>query len=397
MNSIFQICVEGNTGSTGRIAESLGILALQQGWESYIAFGRFPRQSRSNLIPIGFKRDVFLHGLRTRILDEHCLGSEAATRKLIKKIEETQPAIIQLHHLHGYYINIKILFEYLASASIPVVWTFHDCWSITGHCCHFEFIGCQKWKTECNQCSQKKEYPASLIIDRSKENYYLKKRLFNSVKDMTIVAVSKWLDSVIKESFLSGIKRKVIYNGIDVDVFKPENRGSIVKSKLNIENKYVLLGVANRWSKHKGINEFFELSKIIKEDTVILLIGLSRNQIKGLPKNIIGLKKTENEKELRDYYEAADIYINLSVEESFGLTTAEALACGTPAIVYNSTACPEIVDERTGLVVERQNIEALLHAIDIIKSKGKLYFSTYCRERAVKFFNKEERLTEYIE
>jgi len=221
--------------------------------------------------------------------------------------------------------------------------------------------------------------------------------LFNSVKDMTIVAVSKWLDSVIKESFLSGIKRKVIYNGIDVDVFKPENRGSIVKSKLNIENKYVLLGVANRWSKHKGINEFFELSKIIKEDTVILLIGLSRNQIKGLPKNIIGLKKTENEKELRDYYEAADIYINLSVEESFGLTTAEALACGTPAIVYNSTACPEIVDERTGLVVERQNIEALLHAIDIIKSKGKLYFSTYCRERAVKFFNKEERLTEYIE
>ncbi len=338
-----------------------------------------------------------MHGLRTRILDRHCLGSKAATIKLIKKIKETKPGIIQLHHLHGYYINIEILFEYLASASIPVVWTFHDCWSMTGHCCHSEFVGCQKWKTECNHCPQKREYPASLFFDRSKENYYLKKRLFNSVKDMTIVAVSKWLDSVIRESFLGNIKRRVIYNGIDIDVFKPENSINIIKDKFKKDNRFVLLGVANKWSTRKGYNEFIELSKNIEEDTVIVLIGLSNSQIKGLPKNIIGLNKTESQKQLRDYYEAADIFLNLSVEESFGLTTAEALACGTPAIVYNSTAGPEIVDVQTGLVVERQNMESLLKAIDVIKMIGKASFSKSCRERVVKFFNKEERLYEYFE
>ena len=197
MPTIFQICVEGNTGSTGRIAEEIGILAIQKGWNSFIAYGRFPRPSKSNLIQIGTDFDVYLHGLETRLFDRHCLGSKTATHNLVKQIKEIKPDIIHLHHLHGYYINIEILFDFLANASIPVVWTFHDCWSVTGHCAYFDFAGCEKWKTECNNCPEKREYPASIFIDRSRKNYYLKKSLFTSVKKMVVVPVSDWLKNIV--------------------------------------------------------------------------------------------------------------------------------------------------------------------------------------------------------
>ena len=225
MPVLFQICVEGNTGSTGRSAEEIGNLAIQKGWGSYIAFGRFPRPSNSHSIRIESNWGVYLHGLKTRLFDQHCLGSVNATRKLVRNIERIKPDIIHLHHLHGYYINIKILFEYLANTTIPVVWTFHDCWSFTGHCAHFDHIGCEKWKTECNHCPQKKEYPSSYLLDRSRKNFIEKRELFNSIRNLTIISVSRWLDEKVRVSFLSEKSRKVIYNGIDTDLFRPELKG----------------------------------------------------------------------------------------------------------------------------------------------------------------------------
>jgi len=396
MPKLFQICVEGNTGSTGRMAESLGILALQQGWESFIAFGRFPRTSKSNLIQIESNWGIFLHGLQTRFFDRHCLGSKQATRKLIAQIKAIKPDIIHLHHLHGYYINIEVLFNFLAKASIPVVWTFHDCWSITGHCAHFDFIGCNKWMTECNHCPQTKEYPASFLIDRSRKNYRLKKELFTSVLSMRVVTVSNWLDGIVHNSFMRDIPRHVIYNGIDIDLFKNENYCN-VKEKLEIVNRFMILGVSSPWGKRKGLNDFIELSKIIGKDDIIVLVGLDDAQIKDLPFNIIGITRTENQEQLKDLYATADVFLNLSVEETFGLTTAEALACGTPAVVYNATACPEVIDSETGIIVSKNDFKGLLDAIDTIKKKGKEYYSVKCRTRAVKNFNKNDRLQEYID
>jgi len=397
MPTLLQICVEGNTGSTGRMAEGLGIFVMRKGWESYIAHGRFRRKSQSHRIRIGSDWEVFLHGLKTRFLDKHGLGSKLATKKLIRRISDIKPDIVHLHHLHGYYINIEILFKFLSEADIPVVWTFHDCWSITGHCSHFDFIGCEKWKTECYNCPQRKEYPASLIIDRSRKNYHLKKLLFTSVKRMTIVPVSNWLNSVVKESFMSKIPVRVIYNGIDINAFTPQADDKEVRKIFNIGKRFMILGVASPWGNRKGLNDFIELSKLLEEDCVIILIGLNFSELKKIPGNIIGLAKTENQQQLKDLYVAADLFMNLSVEETFGLTTAEALACGTPAVVYNATACPEIIDNDTGLVVDKQDFKGLVNAINTVRKNGKEHYSKACRTRAVSLYDKDDRYAEYFD
>lgn len=396
MRKLLQICVEGNTGSTGTIAEGIGEIAISMGWSSFIAFGRFPRESKSKLIKIGNHLDLILHGLETRFFDRHGLGSRIATKKLIRRIKQIEPDIIHLHHLHGYYINIELLFKYLLESNIPVVWTFHDCWSITGHCTYFDYIGCNKWQIECNNCPQKKEYPASLFFDRSKKNFYLKKSLFNSVTNLTIISVSNWLNSIVEKSFLINKSRRVIYNGVDIELFKPGNINTI-KEKFSIENKFLILGLATTWSKRKGLDDFIKLSNRIDENSIIILIGLDSKQIKTLPKNIIGLKRTENQQELVDFYDASDVFLNLSVEETFGLTTAEALSCGTPAIVYNATASPELIDDLTGIVVEKKNEEELLLAIEEIKINGKMFYTDHCRSRAVKCFDRKIRFKEYFD
>lgn len=397
MPKLFQICIEGNTGSGGRIAEEIGILAIQRNWNSYIAFGRSPRPSKSNLIRIGSDWDVYLHGLKTRLFDRHCLGSKSATKKLVKKIEEIKPDIIHLHQIHGYYINIKILFDFLAKASIPVVWTFHDCWSITGHCAHFDFVCCDKWKTECNKCPQKREYPASLFIDRSTENYYLKKKLFLSVKQMVIVPVSNWLENIVQDSFLGNYPIQTIHNGIDTSVFKPQNNHLKTREKYNIGKRFMLLGVASPWTKKKGLSDFIKLSKLLLEDEIIVLIGLNNAQQKNLPNNILGLAKTENRQQLVDLYSAADILINPTWEDTFPTTNLESLACGTPIITYRTGGSVESVSPETGYIIEKGDIQELVKVIRAVKLIGKPSFSNACRKRAVALYSKDDRFIEYFD
>ena len=397
MPTVLQICVEGNTGSTGRIAEGIGITAMARGWTSYIAYGRFPRPSQSRLIRIGSQWDVWIHGLQTRLLDRHCLASKKATARLIDKIVCLKPDIIHLHHLHGYYINIEILFKYLAEAGIPTVWTFHDCWSVTGHCAHFDFAGCDRWMSECHSCPQKREYPASFMIDRSRANFRLKKELFLAPKKMIVIPASKWLDEIIGRSFLACSSRKVIYNGVDLKIFRPSEGTSELTKKLKIEDKFVLLGVAHTWGVRKGLGDFVRLSEIIGDQEIIVLAGLKKSQIRHLPKNIIGLERTENQQQLCDLYSTAGAYINPTWEDTFPTTNMEALACGTPVITYKSGGSVEAIDGGTGHIVEQGDIAGLYRAIKEIKRVGKEQFSSACRERAVRLFNRDDRFAEYID
>ena len=397
MSTVLQITIDGNTASTGRIAEAIGKLAITRGWNSYIAHGRFTRASESWIIKIGSAFDVFLHGLQTRFFDRHGLGSKNATLKLVDQIKAIKPDIIHLHSLHGYYINYEVLFNYLAGTSIPVIWTFHDCWSMTGHCSNSDFVGCDRWKTQCHHCPQKTDYPASYFIDRSRENYNLKKRLFTSVANMTVVSVSKWLNGIVQDSFLGGFPRQVIYNGVDVDIFIPDSDHQKVKAKWKIGDGFMILGVAGIWQERKGLYDFYKLSERICKNDVIVLVGLSKSQLKELPSNIIGIMHTENQQELKDLYATADVFLNLSVEETFGLPTAEALACGTPAVVYNATACPEVIDRETGIRVNKNDIDGLLDAIKKIRKNGKEFYSGACRARAVNCFNKNDRFAEYVD
>jgi len=394
---LLQIVVEGNTGSTGTIAEAIGGMALSYGWESYIAHGRYPRKSTSKIIRIGTDLDVYLHGIETRLFDRHGLGSRRATKKLVDQISEINPDIIHLHHLHGYYINIDIVFKYLHKANKPVVWTFHDCWAFTGHCCYFDYIGCEKWKTECNHCPQKNEYPSSLIVDSSRKNFYLKKELFTAVPDLTVVTVSEWLERLVRCSFFSKNNTIPIHNGIDLSMFKPNENSEHIKAMYNIKNKYLLLGVASPWGRRKGLSDFIKLSKCLKHDEVVILVGLNKAEIKKLPNNIVGLLKTENKQQLVDLYSAADVFVNPTLEDNFPTTNIEALACGTPVITYNTGGSPEAITNDTGIVVEKGSITGLLKAIEKVRAGEKNQFTESCRKRAVDNYSKDKQFLKYFE
>lgn len=394
---LLQICNEGNTGSVGTIAESLGKFVLEKGWESYIAFGRFQRPSASKLIKIGSDVDILSHGLETRIFDNHGFGSRQATKNLIKKIENIQPDLIHLHHLHGYFINVDILFKFLLKTNIPVVWTFHDCWSFTGHCTYFDFVNCDKWKTFCNECPQIHEYPKSIFLDNSNHNFTLKKQLFTSITRLTVVSVSNWLDNLVSNSFFKNTNHLCIYNGIDLEFFKPIENSESIKIKYNLKGKFVILGVATTWDRRKGFIDFLELAKYLKNDETIVLVGLSSDQRKDLPSNVIGLPKTENRSELANLFASADVFLNLSTEETFGLTTAEALASGTPVIVYDKTASPELVNKESGYVVKKNDYLAINKAIAEIKENRKEFYTSNCRLRACTLFNSKDTFNSYFQ
>src|SRR5690554_5107319 len=278
---ILQINTVVNSGSTGRIAEGIGLEVISRGHESYIAYGRNDRPSTSNLIKIGSKKDVYLHGIRTLLFDQHGLGSRQATEVLVEKLQKIKPDIIHLHNIHGYYLNYQVLFQYIKAQNIPVVWTFHDCWPFTGHCSHFG--DCNKWKIHCGNCPYSNKYPRS-FVDRSFKNYKDKKEVFLNVENLNIITPSRWLENQVKQSFLKDYMVKTINNGIDLEVFHPPK----VKN-----NKKIIIGVASTWTTAKGLQDFIKLREILKDDIKIVLIGLSDAQIKSLPYNIIGISRTE--------------------------------------------------------------------------------------------------------
>ena len=389
---VLQINSVCGIGSTGRIATDIHNMLIEQGHESYIAYGRDLPRNCDNAIRIGNKIDNYAHVLLTRLFDKHGFGSIKATEEFIKKVEEIDPDVIHLHNIHGYYINIEVLFDYLKEADKPVIWTLHDCWAFTGHCAYFDYVGCEKWKTGCYDCPEKKNYPSSRLLDNSKQNYLKKKEIFTGVKNMTIITPSNWLAELVRESFLGEYPVKVINNGIDLKIFKPTK--SNFREKYNIEDKFIILGVANVWDRRKGFNYFIELSKKLKVDEIIVMVGLTEKQKELLPENIIGITRTNDINELVEIYTAADVFVNPTLEDNFPTTNLEALACGTPVITFNTGGSVESIDKSCGIVVEKGNIVKLIKAINQVRSDRPN--EAYCISRA-RSFDKNERFNEYIE
>lgn len=401
MKTLFLINVSANSGSTGRIAEEVGQTAISRGYGSYFGYGRIGRESKSTLIKIGNEWDIRLHGLESLLWDNHGFGSRMATKKFISEIERIQPDVINLHNVHGYYLNVEILFEYLAKKDIPIVWTLHDCWPFTGHCSHYMRLNCDLWKSGCHNCPNRTGYPRSLFLDRSKTNYERKKELFNKPKRITFVAVCNWMADNLKASFLEGYPVVTIYNGVNVEIFRPRFEGienlNGLKAKLGLnKDTKVILGVASVWTQYKGLDDFIRLRSLLNNEYAIVLVGLNEKQIQSLPVGIIGIRRTESVDQLAELYSLADVFVNPTYVDNFPTTNIEALACGTPVVTYRTGGSPEAIDEKTGMVTAQGDVDQLRAAVEHF-AMNKSRYSMACRERAVKCFNKQDRFNDYVE
>jgi len=393
---IQQINTTLRTAAPGRIAEEIGEILVDTGHTSYIGYGRKLRPSASKLIKIGSGFDQSLHGITTRLFDMHGFGSRFATVRFVKKVSLINPDLIHLHNLHGYYLNIEVLFNYLKKIQKPVIWTLHDCWPFTGHCSYFDYVGCNKWKSECYSCPNRMAYPRSLVVDNSRVNFIKKKHLFSGLEKLTFVAPSAWMAGLLKQSFLSGYPVEIIHNGVDVNVFRPSRQREKLKRRYGVSGRNVILGVASIWDRRKGLSDFIKLSSMLSEDQVIILVGLKKSQIKDLPGNVIGIRRTESLNDLAELYSMADVFVNPTFVDNFPTTNIEALACGTPVITYRTGGSPEAVDDNTGLIVEKGDVKRLFESINKTLDVGKGVYEDFCRKRAVENFNKLSKNTEYI-
>lgn len=380
-----------NTGSTGKIVTALYRKLEQESEDVCIVYGRGKCDPSIKSYKTGSGMDFLLHVLRNFFRGESGFGSVAATRKLIAYLEEEKPDIIHLHNIHGFYLQCEILFEYIKEKNIPVIWTLHDCWPFTGHCAFFDYAGCGKWETSCEKCSRHRSvYPYALFCDNSKEAYERKKAAFQGVKDLTIVTPSRWLKELVEKSFLKDYPVKVIYNGINLKAFFPE------EDKKNPSDRYIILGVANVWEKRKGLVYFKKLAKMLDERYRIVLVGLNPFQRIGLKltrySRITAVGRTQSVDELRRLYSSSAVYVNTTLEDNFPTTNLEALSCGTPVVTFRTGGSPESVDEDCGIVVEKGNVEELKKAIEEVCGNPEKYSKEKMVERAQRF--RDEKMAE---
>lgn len=398
--------------STGRIMKEIGELAMANGWESYVAYskGRDGLPGSTSIpVPVGNKASVAWHGLQTRILDRHGLGSVLATKRFIEDIRRIGPDIIHIHNIHGYFLNYRILFDFLSHSGIQVIWTVHDCWLYTGHCYHYMYAGCDRWKTGCGHCPQRGKFPRSLFADRSARNFRDKRDAFCSMPEdrLTIVPVSDWMRSEMSESFLKDYRFQVIHNGIDTDVFSPQPAlESEVRRCYGLGDRHVILGIASIWSEEKGLNDFVEMAARLDSDEVIVLVGMDRKQLDDvlsrcgriiLGDRMVAVKRTADVHQLAGLYSTADVLVNPTWQDNYPTVNLEAISCGTPVVTYRTGGSIEAVARDTGFVVEQGDIEGLVDAVRRVETLGKAHFRDACRSRAVKEFRKEDRYAEYIE
>lgn len=382
---VVQINSVCGVGSTGGITVEISRILTENGIENYILYTNgsydYPSGIKYSTLP-----QIKLNATFAKTFGNYGFNSYISTANLIRLLNKIKPDIVHLHNIHSHDMNLSIFFKYLKKTNVRVIWTFHDCWAFTGYCMHFDMLECSKWQVLCKECPQAKKY--SLFADKSTKLFNEKKELFTSIEDMTIVAPSNWLAELTKHSFLNKYPIEVIYNGIDLDVFMP--RESDFKTKYLLENKKIVLGIP------KGKFEYFlELNKILSDEYKLVLVGLKDGDIRKMPSDILALPYTRNRKELAEIFTASDVYINTTLEDTFPTVNLEALACGTPVITFNTGGSPESIDDNTGLVVEKRNINAMSDAVkEICNGHDR---SDACIERANRLYNKNDRFKDYLD
>lgn len=382
-------------GSTGKISKNIGIKAEEIGDEVYYVYGWTKKKRRSNckyeIIATSLISKA-LHGILSNIWGLDGLFSSLSTIKLIKKLKKIQPDLLHLHILHDYFLNIKLLYKYIEESGIKVIWTFHDCWSMTGGCMYFSMSQCMGWKNGCKDCEHKK-YLMKLFLNSPRLMWQIKRKGLSFIKDLTITVPSNWLKQIVNKSIYHNQTVKVIHNGIDLKVFKPCH--SDFRIKHNLENNYIVLGVAFDWGIRKGLDVFIELASLLPTEYQIVLVGVTAKQKSIIPNNILTIPKTSDMNELIEIYSSSDVFVNPTREEVFGMVNIEALACGIPVIMFDTDGAPESINESCGIVVKEKNAKALSQEIMRV-CREKPFKKEFCIEKA-KEFDESKCYAKYVE
>lgn len=379
-------------GSTGTIAYDI-LKGLENTESSGLVFvGGYNSQTKG-AISFQSKFRLRFNQVLAKLFDFEDKIAKKETKRLVKQLKKLNPDIVHLHNIHGYFINYKILFDYIKSANKKVVWTLHDCWAFTGHCAYFDMANCDKWKTGCGKCPNLKKYPNSWFFDRSSSLYKTKKAVFNGVKDMTIVCPSQWLAELVKQSYLSDYPIKVINNGINLEDFKIIDNHTF--DNVVDRSKKIILGVASPFGERKGYSNYISLSKIIdKEKYQIVMCGVNEEQVKELESyDIVGITRTDSKQKLAELYSLAYCFVNMTFEDNFPTVNIEALACGLPIITYNTGGSVEVITDDNGIVVEQGDIEAVKIAIYNLPE----YDRQKIADNAIKKYSSEIMANAYID
>ena len=358
-------------GSTGGIMMKEHRELLAAGEESYAFWGRGREAENPNEMKFASDAEVKLDVLQTRIDGKAGFHSKNATKRLLARLDVIKPDVVHLHNLHGYYINVEMLFEWLAKHDCKVEWTLHDCWAFTGHCAHFTYVKCAQWQSHCaygEPCSQLHTYPKTFSKASCAWNFNLKKRVFTlvSAERMKLIAPSQWLADLVGESFLNGYPVEVRHNTIDVSVFKPTP--SDFRERYGIGERFMILGVASPWTERKGLGDFIRLAdELDSERYAIVLVGLSEKQIKQLPAGVVGIQRTDSREQLAAIYTAANVFFNPTMEDNYPTVNLEAEACGTPVVTYDTGGCRETIRKKDSIIIEaNQSVDLRLSTINQI-------------------------------
>lgn len=356
---ILQINSLCDMGSTGRIAADMCREHINNGDEAVLAYGRGGKTNAEfPSVRIGTDIDFFGHIFMTRLFDLSGFGSVGATKKFLEWVDAYNPDLIHLHNIHGYYINIELLFDYIKKKNKKTHWTLHDCWPMTGHCVWAgDEADCDRWISGCNNCPVKKDYPSSYFRDNSSNNYARKQRAFTGVKDMTIITPSEWLKTKVEQSFLREYDVNVKRNKIDLSAFV--RRESSFRDDYNIGDKRIYLCVAFNWVDRK-LNDLLRINEKLGDNEIMVLVGINNEVKKRLPDNVVGIYRTDSKEELAEIYSAADVFINPTYQDNYPTVNLEAQACGTYVITYRSGGSPETLKEGMGVAVDPGDVDGII-------------------------------------